>query len=38
MTDPEAVRDRAYRWHRRYALAAVLGAIIALLVLLFMVT
>lgn len=37
MTDPEAVRDRAYRWQRRYALAAVLGAVIGTIVLLIMV-
>ena len=34
MIDPEEVRDRAYRWHRRYVLAAALGALVALLVLL----
>jgi hypothetical protein len=32
--DPEEVRDHAYRWHRRYVLAAALGALVALLVLL----
>lgn len=37
MTDPEAVRDRAYRWQRRYALAVVLGAIIGMVVLLIVV-
>ena len=34
MIDPEEVRDRAYRWHRRYVLAAALGALVAFLVLL----
>lgn len=34
MIDPEQVRDRAYRWHRRYVLAVALGALVALLVLL----
>ena len=33
MIDPEEVRDRAYRWHRRYVLATALGALVALLVL-----
>ncbi len=33
MIDPETVRDEAYRWHRRCVFAAVLGTIIAMLVL-----
>jgi hypothetical protein len=32
--DPEWVRDRAYRWHRRFVLAVALGTVVALLVLL----
>jgi hypothetical protein len=33
MIDPAEVRDSAYRWHRRFVFAAVLGVIVALLVL-----
>jgi hypothetical protein len=33
MIDPAEVRDRAYRWHRRFVFAAVLGVLVTLLVL-----
>jgi hypothetical protein len=33
MIDPADVRDRAYRWHRRFVFAIVLGVIATLIVL-----
>lgn len=33
MIDPAEVRDRAYRWHRRFVFAVVLGVLVTLLVL-----
>jgi hypothetical protein len=33
MIDPAEVRDRAYRWHRRFVFAVVCGVIATLIVL-----
>jgi len=33
MIDPAEVRDRAYRWHRRFVFAVVFGVLVTLIVL-----